>query len=703
MARTHEQRSKGRAVDLLDVTRGRTRPSRFELKVGDKWAQHVRVLRAKHDIDALEATDHVDVILDGANVTLFCEREPVLAWVNDLARGVCRVNQVPYGHVELEFAHAPYILSLQREADRGHVRVLKLHPWPSVHACAMGLKWKNISRAVWALGQEVARALHPSPHSDALRAMTSVAPASHGSEVPRALTRTFSAPDWSATLVLPAQRDLGGYTGLFAVTGELVMPQAHERGGSPPLLELYAFLEREGVTPAWFDAARALLPAVSSHLPQLAHHDIIRAMMRALDERAPSPPKPTLAPHADPVTLAQPPTEAMATGLPWSFAQTRALYPHVAWSWSHPSVFFDLMQHRDQVILCPARDGLWALEPTRGEVLWRAPHEGLSHAVFSQDHGWLTSPSSTRLVSLSDGARIAQCGHDTAGAVLLTQSRVHALRLNEDHTLSCLRHVGDTLEQVWVRAVDASALVCVCNGVAYVSHEGALQAVSVQTGEVVETFDVRGSIVRLAALFGHVHAFVRRAEQMDVLECALDGQLHARATIPNAVDVLDMHSDEEGCELLLRTWDHTGLSWVTLTQGALINRWEIRGEWGMTGRMSLHGSDVIVHTRDAQVWCMRRADAFVRWCIQDEDLSTQGAPLGAHCVRDGCCVAGQEVHIRDMRDGSLIHRVTQTVDTPAAFSTASPFGLVVGERGGASSGEDVIYRLDFGHYLAVVK
>lgn len=700
----------------------RTPRTGFNLNVGHRWAQNVQALHSSHPVDALDALDHIDVVLNGANVTLFCEQEPVLAWVLELAKQVAKVNRVLHGHVEVEFEYAPYILSIQREGERAHASVIRLLPTPAIHASARDLKWGAVSLEVKVLSQTLAQHLDPSIHSDTLRELVSVAPISGAhqhQDPPQPLNPTLQGAGWEARLSLPVQRDLDGYTALFAVQGELTL-QGHANHTTSPLLALFDACAPDSVhTEAWLaslpssaqqhwmDMSRAVVDCVVNHLPELANHHIVQRILHVLDghESSSMQALQSASAHEDGAhkeEVAQS-SKSVATGLPWSFTQTRALYPHIAWSWSSPRIDFHTIHVEDDAMFCSTSQGLWMLDPKTSNTRWHAPHAANRQSLLNHEVCWLESSTQTQAVSRGDGSVLGTLSHEKPGTLHAIALQRHALRLEEGGLLTCLAaHQGQITTQ-WTRSFRPMSTLTTFNSVIYIVQDSRIHMVESSSGQSYDALDPQGVVLHMTPLFGAMHAFVRRRGAIHLLRCSPTHPPEEVTCFPDAIDVLDVYLDHACVHVLSRTLDHRGLAWDTLTRATHTPRWRIKRNVGLTGRMSWHAEHMLIHSSEGEIWCLEHADAAVRWCIQDEELSTQTQPLAAHSVRDGCCLAGQVVEVRSIHDGALIHAVTQTVDAPSFLWTASPFGLIIGERGGASSGDDVVYRLDFSHYLAIVQ
>lgn len=631
-----------------------------------------------HDVEGA-----IDVILDDVNLTWFCEHEPQLQWLVTLSQGIARLNTQPTGKVVVEFASAPWQWVIARDGAQAKLWLIRTHPTLEFALDQISIPYKAISRAVYQLIQTWCQTLTKHNFSPAPVQARLPRPEHHQTKH-EVSTLHLQHQRWHITATLapwfqwedpkhPQDIHMLLYQGQLLFNG-----QRQDKGH--PIWTLIQALHHEDSAPDLIDFAQRTLRQLTSLIPQMASHPwITRARQTTTHTIASAPPASSTTPPAN----EQP-------HFPWSLQNTLALYPSTTWTWSGQ---IQQTWARHGAILTADAKTIRRHHPEQGHILWQHEHNADDiHAI--DNHLLLEHPDHWTWLDLHTGQAHQQPNPNAR----LETDHAHWFAWTSN-TIKAYEHQT----QLWAQDIPTTTSeVHLTHHVVTMTQEDQLVLLDMQTGETLMRAPHHGQWLTSA----------QTANNTFVLTHADDHLWYTSSEQPHCPQLL---TAGRPLQTALCTPQHTLIVYATTgfpvlrllcmenTTGDTLWTHTLQGPpRHAPPRLAYDSSGIWIHQPTGDLthldWRGQRL-----WHVHRDGLSTHHQPLQPQWIQDAAFWIGQSIELRQKDTGKLLHSPTQLIQPPSAAHIVAPMGLIIVEQEGASDdAEDLLYRLDFSHYLAVV-
>ncbi|MEM1347060.1 MAG: PQQ-binding-like beta-propeller repeat protein [Myxococcota bacterium] len=469
----------------------------------------------------------------------------------------------------------------------------------------------------------------------------------------------------------------------------------------------------------WGTTVRALAQAMLRELAQVYPALTMNARFESLSALFTRPSPPFVPGRIDrPAALVPTPDEGEDTppSFPWSFEDVRALYPHVSWTLTRRGLRSAWTICGRHGVVVPHEGGVAFLDPTSGHVRMeralRAPPcappvlVGSSVAVPCVDRRvvWLKpqdgafTESATSLpftpwflhaagrdgaLALARDGRRARVTSSTATAsplsptgsgrrLIETRSGPIVAALYDDASVEGIDARGRSLWRVdgtpraraWSRVTSSEDGVLLTKPLGGARGRTEVTLRDARTGEVRWRREPRG---------------VTRAQP---------ALLHGRALI-----ILERDGQE-----ILWACERGEVRWQ-LTLGEAHPALPASPVPVDTDGGSTH---ILLQTGDGKLRCVDAEHGQVLWSAPAPGPSDWVKALGPVIVRDCVLRVADALELRLLRNGELVYSFEGFIHHPERMLPVGALTVIFGEPRGTSEHEDVLYALQFGHFLAVL-
>jgi outer membrane protein assembly factor BamB len=424
--------------------------------------------------------------------------------------------------------------------------------------------------------------------------------------------------------------------------------------------------------------------------------------------------------HVTPAPLPEP----AAARFPWPIRSVHALFPRPSWQFAAERIELDRIVAAAGGLFVPTSESMYFIDRATGEVRWKC----------------------------GDDRQMARVSHALAGDRLLVAEDgggVELIDLENGHQVFENRSIATSS---WKRLIGAAAYPTESRLVAC-DLQGRLLGLSSTTGELDWTFSSgHGRFVGVTfqgplimALSGEGFLYSVNPIDGETLWKVRLGGLAATGPQFHQGRLYSLSHDSLHQKLTVHSlYPFTGrTSWQLRIDGVLAGRASFVDEHMIVpverhGQLSLHAIDVerteprvewsldlssagmddptpvlacqidgsihgLVKTDRAEISCFEVSTGELRWRATPRDetwLLHGNLPLVP--VEDALLCAGDEVELRDIETGELLHTLDQPAKAPEFVTPFGELSVLIGTRGTSSDSVDLLSCLELDHFLALV-
>lgn len=413
--------------------------------------------------------------------------------------------------------------------------------------------------------------------------------------------------------------------------------------------------------------------------------------------------------------------ESVPADFVWPFSDVVALYPSMRWQFEASQIHFPAIHHSQDCILVPTTESLFVIDSRSGEQRWSASSRSgvplSSYAVAERFIVLANESADLWLVDLNSGRDIARCDVDGFGTLLMDsvfypesemvvaadfQGRLAGFSSSDGRVIWSTESGHGYLTGVAFEG----PLVCT------LSSPGFLQSFDPLTGRTL--WKVRlggvadsGPHVHQGRLYTLSHDPMTHQLTVQVFhpytgrsawQVRLDGELTGQPSFIDGwmVVPIERHGLVQLVGIPLEVHD-PGPEWYVELRSAGLDRptqvcpVEIEGY--------LHG---LVQTDRAEMTCFDVATGEIRWKVEPDSANKLlFRNLELSIVRDAVLRVTDQLELRSIETGELLHKIGDTLESPEHIFTSGDLEIFIGEP--ADSGRDQLSCFSLGHFLALAK
>lgn len=418
--------------------------------------------------------------------------------------------------------------------------------------------------------------------------------------------------------------------------------------------------------------------------------------------------------------------EPSAPKFPWPLSSVHALFPRPTWQFAAERIELDGLVTVANGLFVPTSEAMYLIDNTTGKVRWKYGEDvnmgRVSHMVAGDRLLLAEDGGGIQLLDLESGERI----FENRSVPVSSWKRIvgAAAYPTESRVVACDLH-GRILG---LSAVDGSV------DWSFASGHGRFVGVSFQ-GPLIMALTGEGFLYSINPIDGETLWKIRLGGLAATGPQFHQGRLYSLSH-DSLHQKLTVHS----------LYPFTGrTSWQLRIDGVLAGQASFVDEYMIVpverhGQLSLHGIDVertepriewsldlssagmddptpvlawqaddgrahgLVKTDRAELSCFDIASGELRWRATPADetwLLHGNIPLVR--VEDAVLAVGDDIQLRDLHTGRLLHALDQPVKAPEYLSAFGELSVVVGTRGTSNDSVDVLSCLTLDHFLALVE
>ncbi|MFP4600337.1 MAG: PQQ-binding-like beta-propeller repeat protein, partial [Persicimonas sp.] len=410
---------------------------------------------------------------------------------------------------------------------------------------------------------------------------------------------------------------------------------------------------------------------------------------------------------------------------PWPLSSVHALFPRPTWQFAAERIELDSIVTTADGLLVPTSEAMYYIDADSGKVRWKHGAE----------------------------LNMARVSHAVAGERLLVAEDAGGVELIDLHTGNSVLQNRSIPVSSWKRLIGAAAYPAESRLVACDLH-GRILGLSSTTGELDWTFSsghgrfagvtYQGPLIMALTGEGFLYS-INPIDGQTLWKVRLGG-LSANGPQFHQGRLYSLSHDSLHQKLTVHSlYPFTGrTSWQLRIDGILAGQASFVDEFMIVpverhGQLSLHGIDVerteprvewtldlssagmddptpvlcheldgrthgLIKTDRAEISCFEISTGELRWRATPADetwLLHGNLPLVS--VEDALLGVADEVELRHVATGELLHTLDQPVKAPEFVAPFGELSVVVGTRGTSSDSVDVLSCLKLDHFLALVE